>query len=679
MPKSMLEVALRWARKGFKVFPLVENSKRHPLITDPYGQSTTDEAAIRAWWTCPVTGAERRHNVAIDATGLIIADVDVGSDPNIGSNEYYKLDGHDCTLVVRTRSGGHHYFFNGYDSHSATRLRPNFDVKSHNGFVVAAGSVVDGVEYVVEAGADLDRESLPWVPAGLDAATQMFDPNRASSEAVEWTEGVVPELDRPSHLRSAVEWLKSAPGAVEFQGGNAHTLKVARALVRDYALSEDAAHRLMLEDWNAKCSPPWSADELRGLVTNAGKYASGKLGSALPEALFAGVAPIAAEYDGGQAPAATVAPPTVISATPFVWRDPAAIPPREWIYGRHLSRQFTSMTIAPGAAGKSSLLVADALAMATGRDLTGAAVVGGPKRVWLWNLEDPRDELERRIAATMLRYGITAADIGDRLFLDSGRQQGLCIATQDRNGFTILEPVVDALVAALKARRIDTLVIDPFVSSHGVNENDNNAIDTVAKTYGRVAELANCAIELVHHLRKIGDNEATAESSRGAGALVNAARSCRVLNRMTKDEAAMAGVENHRSYFRVGDDKNNLAPPTAESEWFQVESVNLPNGDNVGVVVRWDRAVSQGAHLASMAMILKDAMVAEGAGSYSVSAAITRLQLSDPVWRGRTTGVARAMLEREFTPGVKAGNDMVTFSRDGKREVGLRLVREGER
>lgn len=317
-----------------------------------------------------------------------------------------------------------------------------------------------------------------------------------------------------------------------------------------------------------------------------------------PAAAFSAAAPIVPTYEGGVAPAAPLpvgaplaAPPImpaqVIRASPFICRDPASIPRREWLYGRHLIRRFVSLTVAPGATGKSSLLIGDALALVTDRDLIGTPVYDGPKRVWVWNLEDPRDELERRIVATMFRHHVQPEDIGDRLFLDSGRDQELCIARQDRNGATVLEPVVDALVAELVARRIDVLIIDPFVSSHSVSENDNGAIDAVAKTWGKVAERAGCAIELVHHLRKLGGAEATAESARGAVALTAAARSCRVLQGMTGEEAVRAGLPGPQGFFRAIDGKPNLAPAPAASDWYHLDSVTLPNGDNVGVVVPW--------------------------------------------------------------------------------------------
>ncbi|MBX9829321.1 MAG: AAA family ATPase [Xanthobacteraceae bacterium] len=54
----------------------------------------------------------------------------------------------------------------------------------------------------------------------------------------------------------------------------------------------------------------------------------------------------------------------LLAATPFVWRHPSEIPRRDWLYGHHLIRRFLSATVAPGAVGKSSLLLVEALAMA---------------------------------------------------------------------------------------------------------------------------------------------------------------------------------------------------------------------------------------------------------------------------------------------------------------------------
>ena len=144
----------------------------------------------------------------------------------------------------------------------------------------------------------------------------------------------------------------------------------------------------------------------------------------------------------------------------------------------------------------------------------------------IWKI--PQEETDRKIQAAALHYELTAEDIGDRLFADSGRSQPLVIATATRAGATIVRPVVDALVAEIIDRKIDVIVIDPFVSCHEVPENDNTAQDMVVKEWGRVAEHGNCAVHLVDHTRKMDGFEAevTTELSRGAKAKTDAAGWC---------------------------------------------------------------------------------------------------------------------------------------------------------
>lgn len=285
-------------------------------------------------------------------------------------------------------------------------------------------------------------------------------------------------------------------------------------------------------------------------------------------------------------------PSTPIAATPFLWADPSKIPQREWLYGNQYCRKFVGATIAPGGVGKSSLTIVEALAMASGKDLLGIKPAGH-FRVWLWNGEDPLEELQRRIMATALHYGLAREDFEGWLFVDSGRSTEIVIAEETRAGVAIARPVVEAVESTIVANDIDVVLIDPFVSSHRVSENDNNAIDRIAKTWAKIADGCGCSIELVHHARKTNGMEVTVEDARGASALIAAARSARALNAMSEDEAERAGVEHHRRrYFRVDDGKVSMAPPAEKSSWFFLASVALGNGgllagDSVGVVEPW--------------------------------------------------------------------------------------------
>ncbi|MBZ0129916.1 MAG: AAA family ATPase [Rhodobacteraceae bacterium] len=273
--------------------------------------------------------------------------------------------------------------------------------------------------------------------------------------------------------------------------------------------------------------------------------------------------------------------------TEFVWRDPSTIPPRPWVYGRHLIRKQVSVTVAPGGVGKSSLTICEALAMASGRELLGDWTAKGLK-VWLYNLEDPRDEMDRRIIAAMQHHHVSPEEIAGRLYVDTGRERALSTAIQTREGVQIIKPELDALAGEIEAREIDALVIDPFVSSHQASENDNGAIDLVAKEWAGLADRCNCAIELVHHTRKTNGEEATTESGRGASALLAAARSGRVLNKMSDDLKAEAGVQDDpATYFAITRDKANLAP-VGKREWRRIASVHLANGDSVGVAEVWE-------------------------------------------------------------------------------------------
>lgn len=357
-----------------------------------------------------------------------------------------------------------------------------------------------------------------------------------------------------------------------------------------------------------------------------------------------------------------------ISASAYTFPDPANIPKREWLYGTHLIRKFVSATVAPSGVGKSSLIIAEALAMASGKPLLGITPKG-QSRVWLWNGEDPLDELQRRVAAVMLHYGLAQEDVGDRLFLDSGRNLEIILAASNRDGTVIARPVAEALIRTITANRIDVMQVDPFVSSHRVSENDNGAIDMVSKQWAKIADTTGCAIDLVHHVRKLNGAEITVEDSRGAVSLIATSRSARALTKMQKAEATKLGITDRwQRFFRFGDGKNNLAPPSGEGAlahgWMEIVSVGLGNGsgsgldrimdgDSVGVVAMRTAAQIQAEGALGLETELVEAMDGD-AGGAGVSAG--RDGGHGPRFRAlQSIGAARGMFRKD----VRAGDAWV--------------------
>jgi 5S rRNA maturation endonuclease (ribonuclease M5) len=273
---------------------------------------------------------------------------------------------------------------------------------------------------------------------------------------------------------------------------------------------------------------------------------------------------------------------------PYRLRPAGDIPPRRFAYGRHYVGGFMSATIAHGAVGKTSLVIVEGLAMATGRPLLGIQPPG-PLRYAYGTGEDPQDEVDRRLTAAALHHGVTTADVSDRLFVDGSQNAPIIMARQDRNGVQIAMPVVQMSWGPFAPIALTCSLIDPFVSSHAVGENDNGAIEQVVRQWRDIARETGCAIDLLHHPRKTGGAEVKVEDSRGAGSLIAAARAVRVLNVMSEDEATKAGVEDRRWYFRVDSGgKSNLSAPAACAEWYRRQSVHLENGDDVGTVERWN-------------------------------------------------------------------------------------------
>lgn len=285
-----------------------------------------------------------------------------------------------------------------------------------------------------------------------------------------------------------------------------------------------------------------------------------------------------------------------VEALPFRWRSPDTIPERGWLLGRWLLRGTLCAAVAPGGVGKSTFMAGMVMSLATGLPLLGKQVIDGPQRVWLWNLEDDRDELDRQLHAAALHHRLKQEDFESRIFCNSGLDDGtLCTAIEDAQGFRLLKPVYENLLTELLKHKIDVLVVDPFVSSHKVSENANEKVDAIAKEWARVARAARATIVLVHHTPKLHGVKVTAEMSRGAVALPNAARSCLVFNRMSNDEAEQFGIiddDERRRYFSVQDDKHNRAP-AEKADWFRLHGVWLKNdpqnqwGDNVGAVESW--------------------------------------------------------------------------------------------
>jgi RecA-family ATPase len=280
----------------------------------------------------------------------------------------------------------------------------------------------------------------------------------------------------------------------------------------------------------------------------------------------------------------------VLVLRPFVPFDVSKLSPRSWLYGKHYQRRTVSLTAGPGGMGKTSNDMVEAIAMVAGRNLLGEQ----PEerlRVWFHNGEDPRDEIDRRLAAICQHFKIPQEELIGWLWTTSGNEFPLRVA----KGYTNLE--VDAVLvrqisAAIVDNQIDLAIFDPLVTLHSVSEIDTGKMDAVIRLFAGIADDTDAAIELAHHVRKPAAGSAgdyDVHDIRGVGAITDAVRAARVLNRMNEKDAEAAGCSEieRLSRFRVDRAKGNYSPAQVAT-WRQFVNVELSNGDDVGVVAPWN-------------------------------------------------------------------------------------------
>lgn len=271
------------------------------------------------------------------------------------------------------------------------------------------------------------------------------------------------------------------------------------------------------------------------------------------------------------------------------------IPPRAWLYGSALVRRYITVMVAPGGVGKTAWSVAVGLSLARGRGLIGDWVHEQANTL-VCCLEDPEDEFDRRIAASMIRHRLTPEQLTGTVYHINGRDRRLTIAAIGEDGMSVAYPDKAALIEQIQALEIGCVIVDPFVNSHELEENSNPHINAAARAWAEIAEDANCAVLLIHHTRK-GAAAGDIDAARGASALIGAARAGFTLTAMTSEEASEFGIpeDQRRRHVRLDDAKANLAPPSDKARWFRLDSVQLgnstdlyPKGDSVQAVVAWE-------------------------------------------------------------------------------------------
>lgn len=300
---ELLAGALACAARGWRVFPLVPalvddqqisedytlagRTGKVPALKDWQTHATTAAPTIEDWWT-----KRPRANIGI-ATGaagdLTVVDVDVKTtkdgtvvDGRISMLRLEQSHG-DLPLGPRVRRGDgvHLYFKHVPGLITKADVLPGVDIRNDKGLVVGAGSFHRrGGRYFYAA----DTETLPvpampsWLAATLLAAQERGGKTNQSTPRTTRTcvpaladgDVMIPADASEAELR-ARRYVSRMPPSISGNGGHQALWYATCRAMHGFApgLGDEVVYRVLVDEFNGRCEPPWSERELRHKIEDA--------------------------------------------------------------------------------------------------------------------------------------------------------------------------------------------------------------------------------------------------------------------------------------------------------------------------------------------------------------------------------------------------------------------------
>ena len=345
MSQQLLADAQAHIERGRRIFPLWPGTKL-PAIVEWQIKATSDPDIVKRIWSAA------DYNIGVLCDGMIVLDADVKDGrPGLQSLEALGID--LDTYTVETPTGGRHAYFTGPDvRNSVQSLGPGLDVRGKGGFVVGAGSIIDGKHY---------RAILGDAPQPAHDGLVAIMARRY--EGVKELPDRLVDLDGEEAVALATAYLlDQAPTSVEGQGGD-HTAFTVAAFLKDYGISEDMTVHLMLEHWNDRCTPPWEDNDLAVKVHNAFRYGENAPGSKNPAHWFEGI-----DIEPEPPPA------QLDDLIPFEGYDPDNVEDLQddpWLFYKVAPARGVMCLVGPSGGGKSFLLCTASFCAATGSPFFG--------------------------------------------------------------------------------------------------------------------------------------------------------------------------------------------------------------------------------------------------------------------------------------------------------------------
>lgn len=552
MSTSKLSAALDAAARGFRVFPVLANSKI-PAIDNWPDKATSDPTVVDQWWR-----SNPDYNIGIaTGHGVFVIDADrKNGKPGMASLDMLDMLGLPESIRVVTPSDGAHVYLRSkreFGNRADTIADyPGIDIRGERGYVLAPGSSIDGIPYT-HVGGDILADAPEWLEDIV---------GRHTTKAVPSIDAALVDLDLPDNIANAIEWLAHhAPEAIESQGGDTTTYSVAAEL-RARGVSKTTALELLAEHWNEqKASPPWQLDDLEVKVENAFTHGQGAPGYKTAAGEFGivdievGEPPARGGGDAGIPSSKNDAGLNLIRASDFA---PLEKPVRRFVDGANLipERNVTIIN-GDGATGKSLLSMQLCVACSGGGRWIGLPVEHGPT-LYL-SAEDDADETHIRLKEICAGERINLETLNNLHLAVMAGEDCLLAVESDKAGAVLrATKLYQKLRAEIERIRPIVVVLDNLADIYGANENVKGLVRQFVGMLRAIAIDFNCAVVLLAHPSLTGMSSGSGSS--GNVAWNNSVRSRLYLQRDKDDDGCETDPDRRileskkANYTRIGDE-----------------------------------------------------------------------------------------------------------------------------
>ena len=524
-PKVLLDAALKYALRGFRVLPLnsirqggctcgdsdCRSPGKHPLTAHGATEASSDEMTIRGWWSKWPTA---NIGLAMGDAGCVALDVDTRNNGHLSWEALIQANGALPETPTQRSGNGWHYLVR-IDTAAVKRCRgklaQGIDVKA-NGYIVAEPSIHhSGRRYAWDDGLDLLAGFTPArAPVWLER--MLMEP---AAEA-----GAAPSSPNLGNYTLPAQLAEAADALTVLDAEDYHQWIEAGMALHATGLG-DLAYQVWV-DWSGRSGKfDHKVQRAKWLSFSTKRTAGVTIKTLFSRAQSAGwINPMSGTSSAPEAENKSEIIQLLKSWKPADAAQVTEIREIKYYVEGLIQSHLAGSLVSQGGTGKTSILMLLGIETALGGAWFGMAVTQGA--FVLLSLDDAQEDLDACFAMILREKAFTAVQvemIRANVRLISLRSMKMSIKFAQKDGQSFMSTGLDqALIEGLsEIQNLRCVALDTLRQFAGGTTNDDQLVTVATKAITSVADACGCAAIVNHHGTKQGAREGVVDQYSGAG------------------------------------------------------------------------------------------------------------------------------------------------------------------